>query len=213
MTELLQDDRVAEDPLDLFSRAGTWLHTAWLRNTYPLAAIGRGTSIHYSCELRRSFARYISIGENVYVGPDVWFNVTPSLNPSEAKVVLGRGCKIGRRATISAKNWISLGADVLLGPNVLIMDHNHEFSDPLAPIHAQGVTEGGRITIEENCWLGYGAAIVCGHSELILGRNSIVGANSVVTRSVPPFSIVAGNPARVVKRFDQPTGEWVKMNV
>ena len=74
------------------------------------------------------------------------------------------------------------------------MDHNHEFSDVLQPITAQGVTPGGKIRIEKNCWLGYGAVVLCGSGQVTIGRNSVIGANCVVTRSIPPYSIMAGNP-------------------
>jgi acetyltransferase-like isoleucine patch superfamily enzyme len=90
------------------------------------------------------------------------------------------------------------------------MDHNHEFSDVEMPIRHQGVTRGGRIFIERNCWLGHGAVIVCNHGELTIGRNSVVGANAVVTRSFPAFSVIAGNPATLIRTYDRQTGNWVK---
>jgi acetyltransferase-like isoleucine patch superfamily enzyme len=92
------------------------------------------------------------------------------------------------------------------------MDHNHEYSDPTCPIHAQGVTEGGRIVIGRNCWLGYNSVIFCGKGELTLGQNSVVGANAVVTRSFPPFSVVAGNPARLIKRYDPELQRWIRVD-
>lgn len=98
----------------------------------------------------------------------------------------------------------------MLGPSVLITDHSHGFSDVTVPIHAQGLTAGGTVRIERNCWLGHGAAVVCTSGDLVVGRNSVVGANSVVTRSVPAFSIVAGNPAKIVKQYDPTADEWVK---
>jgi acetyltransferase-like isoleucine patch superfamily enzyme len=111
---------------------------------------------------------------------------------------------------ISSRNKVVLEQEVLFAPNVLIMDHNHEFSNPDLPILAQGVTEGGRVVIERNCWLGYGAVIVCTHGELTIGRNSVIGANAVVTRSVPPFSVVGGNPAKLLRTYDQRARAWVK---
>lgn len=101
---------------------------------------------------------------------------------------------------------------MLLAPSVLIMDHNHQYSDPNVPIHAQGVTDGGRIIIERNCWLGQGSVISCGRGELSLGRNSVVGANCVVTKSFPPFSVIAGNPARLVRRYDPDSRKWIRVN-
>jgi acetyltransferase-like isoleucine patch superfamily enzyme len=95
---------------------------------------------------------------------------------------------------------VVLEADVLLAPSVLITDH--EFS--------RVEKSGGRIFIGRNCWLGIGAVIACGSGDLNLGRNSVVAANAVVTQSFPPFSVIAGNPARVVKTYDQQSGEWVK---
>lgn len=199
-----------EDPLALFGRFLTKANTEWMRLTYPFARFGRGVSIDYTCELRRPASNRIHIGDFVYVAPGTWLNVPEHANGAPVAIILGTGCKIGRRCMISAKNFVCLEENVMLGPSVLITDHSHGFADITVPIHAQGLTAGGTVRIERNCWLGHGAAVVCTSGDLVIGRNSVVGANSVVTRNVPAFSIVAGNPAKIVKQYDPTAGEWVK---
>jgi len=103
---------------------------------------------------------------------------------------------------ISAMNSVRIERDVVLSPSILLMDHNHAFEDINVPICDQGITEGGTIRIEEGCWIGFGTTIVSSRGDLVIGKNSVVGANCVLTRSVPPFSLVTGNPGKVVKQFD-----------
>jgi len=150
------------------------------------------------------------LADDVYLAPGVWIDVVTGSAGPDPKVVIGNGCAIGRRSTISAKNQIVLEADVLLAPSVLIMDHNRDSSGVENAIDAPGSTSGGRIFIGRNCWIGIGAVIACGSGELNLGRNSVVGANSVVTCSFPPFSVIAGNPAKLIKTYDPAIGKWVK---
>jgi acetyltransferase-like isoleucine patch superfamily enzyme len=201
--------RSVEDPLSWASRIANKLRSLWLEWTYPFAFVGDHFSVHYSCELRRSIASFIRIGSSVSIGRDAWLNIPDVSASNEPIIVLEDGCKIGRRCVISARNRIRIGRNSIFAPSVLVMDHNHAFEDVTVAIARQGTTSGGTIWIEEGCWIGFGAAIVCNQGELVIGRNSVVGANSVVTRSVPPYSVVVGNPAKLVKRFDPLKGEWV----
>jgi acetyltransferase-like isoleucine patch superfamily enzyme len=199
-----------EDTLAIVERIKTKLHTIWLEFSYPFHHLGKRVSIHHSCDIEKRDAHGISVGNDVYLAPDVWLNVEGGEGTDEPAIVLGDGCKIGRRTVISAKNQISLGPDVLLAPCVLIMDHNHEYGNPDLPIHEQGTTEGGRIVIGRNSWLGYGAVVCCSRGKLELGHNCVVGAHAVVTKSFPAHSVITGNPARIIKRFDQSLEKWVK---
>lgn len=202
----------AEDFVALLTALATKANTIWKQTTYPFAKFGKEVSIHYTCDVRRSCANRISIGDSVYLAPDVWLNVPERTADAVPAIILGDGCRIGRRCMITAKNSVCLEAEVLLGPSVLIADHGHEFSDIGVPIHAQGLTPGGTVRLERNCWIGYGAAVVCTSGELVIGQNSVIGANSVVTQSVPPFSVVAGNPGKIVRQYDKALGKWVRLN-
>jgi acetyltransferase-like isoleucine patch superfamily enzyme len=201
--------KALEDPVVLLSRAVSTLRSLWMAWTYPFASIGKYFWIHHSCELSRTVANHIRLGANVALERGVWLNISGAPDGDESVIILEDGCKIGRRCTISAKNRVHVGRNTIFGPSVLIVDHNHAFEDVTLPISRQGTTQGGTIRIEEGCWIGFRAAVVCDYGELVIGRNSVVGANSVVTRSVPPCSVVAGNPARIVKQYDPSKKRWV----
>jgi acetyltransferase-like isoleucine patch superfamily enzyme len=187
-----------EDPFWLTARMASKIRSLWMLWTYPFASVGSRFCAHYSCDLRRPIAPYVKIGDSVLLDREVWVNIPVLPDNNEPVIVFDDGCKVGRRCMISARNRIHFERNVIFAPSVLVMDHNHAFEDVNVPIKDQGITPGGTIRIEEGCWIGFGAAIVCGKGELVIGRNSVIGANAVVSRSVPANSVVAGNPGQVV---------------
>lgn len=193
------------------SRLRTKINSIWLGLFYPFEAFGRGVSIHYSCEILRHYSHKIRIGDGVLLDREVWLNV-PVIPMSEgSSLSIGSGTNVGRRCVISAAHSVIIEDNVLFAPNVFVTDHNHEFSDPSVPIAEQGITQGGRIVIERNCWIGYGAMIIASGREVIVGRNSVIGAYSIVTRSCPPNSVVVGNPAGVARQYDPVSGLWQRL--
>jgi acetyltransferase-like isoleucine patch superfamily enzyme len=196
------------DPLTLFPRALTKLHTFWLRLTYPFASVGRNLSIHFTSEIARQRSSRISLGNSVTLYKRVRLNVADDFPTGDPTIVIDDNCYIGADSIISAKNLIHIEHDVLVAQSVLIQDHNHAYEDVTRPIVEQGITEGGRIRIGQGSWIGHGAAIVCNQKELVLGRNCVVAANALVTRSFPPYSVIVGNPARLGRQFDPVMQTW-----
>jgi acetyltransferase-like isoleucine patch superfamily enzyme len=197
------------DPISHLARALTKLYSIWASLTYPFASIGNKVSVHYTCRLARSRAHQIKIGNEVFIGKDVWLNVSALEEKDEPVLVIDDGAIVNNGAQISAKNLIHIEQDVLISTGVLIQDHSHAYEDVTKPISKQGITEGGRIRIEQGSWIGRGAAVLCAKGELVIGRNCVVAANAVVLRSCPPYSVVFGNPAIVIRRYDFSKNKWV----
>ena len=195
-----------EDPLSWFSRAAIKLRTVWLAWTYPFASFGRGAWVHYSCCVARSAAPYISLGEGVGFARGTRLDVCAAFGTDQPVLIMEDGSGMQRRGVISARNRVHVMKDVMFGFSVLVMDHGQ---GPEADFAGGQEAVGGTIRIEEECWIGSGAMIVCEQGELVIGRHSVVGANSVVMRSIPPYSVVAGDPARIVKQYDFSKGKWV----
>jgi abequosyltransferase len=198
----------AEDPLQLLPRMLTRMYSAWVSLTYPFASKGRNMSFHYTSQVYRPRASRISLGNSVSLRKDAWLSVAVEETAGEPVIVIEDNCHIGYGSIISARNRIHLERDVLVAQSVLIVDHNHSYEDITVPIVKQGITKGGMIRIGQGSWIAHGAAIVCPNGELTIGRNCIIAANSVVTQSIPDYSLAAGYPAKIIRQYDPGTGAW-----
>ena len=196
------------DPLQLLPKVLTKLFSIWVSLTYPFASKGRNLSFHFTSDLARERAARISLGNSVSLRKDSWLNVATEDPTGEPVIVIDDNCTIGSGSIISAKNRIHLERDVLVGQQVIMLDHNHEYEDITIPVREQGVTEGGKIRIGQGCWIGRGAAIICPRGELTIGRNCVVGINSVVMGSIPDYSVVFGSPATIIRQYDPETRTW-----
>lgn len=197
-----------EDPLELFPRGLTKIYSLWVSQTYPFASIGRDVSFHFTSRVSRQRAPRISLGNSVRLLERTWLSPATDDPIGEPIIVIDDGCSIGSGSVISGKNRVHLERDILIGQHVIIQDHNHAYEDIEVPIIRQGITEGGRIRIGEGSWIGRGAAILCSRGELTIGRHCVVSANSVVTRSIPDYSLAFGMPATVIRQYDPETRAW-----
>jgi len=205
---LHSNHRPFPDPLELLPRGLTKLYSIWVSLVYPFASKGRNLSFHFSTRVDRQRAVRISLGNSVSLRKDAWLNVATEDPTGEPVIVIDDNCSISYGSIISAKNRIHLERDVLVGQQVIIVDHNHAYEDITIPIVNQGITGNGRIRIGRGSWIGRGAAIICTRGELTIGRNCVIGVNSVVTRSIPDYSVVFGSPATIIKQYDPQAKVW-----
>lgn len=169
--------------------------SALIRNPGHIS-LGRSVVIEGDCEIQGLSRRGVSLGDQVTVGRLAM--VRPSGYYGRE---LGEGLKVGARsnlgpyAYIGCGGFVEIGQDVMMGPRVSIIAEQHNFEDTTRSLRSQGVTRRG-IVIEDNCWLGANCVILDG---VRIGAGSVIAAGCVVTRSVPPNSIVAGVPGRVLR--------------
>ncbi|VVB75314.1 2,3,4,5-tetrahydropyridine-2,6-dicarboxylate N-acetyltransferase [uncultured archaeon] len=114
-------------------------------------------------------------------------------------ISIGNHTTINQGCTFCGKGGIKIGADVLIGQNVNIMTSNYKYSSSIVPIRAQGQIYK-KVIIDDGAWICAAAIILPG---VKIGKRAIVGAGAVVTKDVAPFTIVAGNPAKVVKSMSK----------
>lgn len=110
--------------------------------------------------------------------------------------VVHLGDRSGLGIDSNIKGPARIGADVMMGPEVIIFTTDHAFDDTARPMREQGMAAARPVTIEDDVWIGQRAMILPG---VTVGRGSVVAAGAVVTKDVPPLSVVGGNPARVLR--------------
>ena len=176
-----------------------------------LVLIGKGASIRY--------AHYLNVGKDFIVedyaevncmayrgitaGNRVTIGKFALIRPSNAYgSAIGEGLKIGNNSSIGpyayigCSGYIEIGDNVIMAPNVSIYAENHLYDNLKIPIKDQGVKRQ-YVKIEDDCWIASNTVILAG---VTVGQGSIIASGSVVTKDVPPFSIVAGVPAKVIKK-------------
>ena len=137
----------------------------------------------------------IEIGEKTFVMHHAELHVYNFRDLPHAFIRIGHDSLIGEFNVLRGQGGITIGDRVYTSPLVQLVAVNHVFADPNRPFVEQGITAQG-IIVEDDVWIGSGAIITDGVN---IGRGAVVAAGAVVTRDVPPRSVVAGIPARIVK--------------
>lgn len=150
----------------------------------------------------------ISIGDDVYVAHKVLLAAVPHTGAGKCTLEIGSGTSLGSFNHIYATERISIGENVLTANNVYISDNVHGYEDTTVPVKQQSVKQKNLVTIGDGAWLGQNVCVV-GAS---VGKNSVIGANSVVTRDIPDYAVAVGAPARIIRRFDPAAQLWRATN-
>jgi acetyltransferase-like isoleucine patch superfamily enzyme len=152
----------------------------------------------FAIPLRRILAKRIfkSCGDNVIIHHNVLFNVGSNIE-------LGEGALLNRYVMLDDRASLKIGAYTMVAAGVTIETHTHPFEDFTQPIAISG-RQGKPVTVGPNSVLGYNVVVMAG---INIGERCIVGANSVVTKDVPDFTIVGGVPAKPIKQIVPPADD------
>ena len=157
---------------------------------------GRGSVIRRTARLDVLPFRKFSIGKKTIVED------FSCINNGMGDVLIGDHCTIGIGCILIAP--VTIGNNVILAQHICMSGLNHGYEDIHVPIKDQKCSTA-QITVEDDCWIGANAVIVAG---VTIGKHSIVAGGSVVVKDVPPFSIVGGNPAKILKQYNPKTALW-----
>ena len=156
------------------------------------AQIGKKSIIGPGYDWLQSSWQDVEIGDNTVIGRRAWIQ---TLGKNVGSVRIGDRCSLGRDLVISSACSIEVESDCLISYRVSIIDHDHEFQLGKSPVGVD-IGESLRIVIGKRSFIGANSVILKG---VVIGPDSIVGAGSVVTKSFPAKSVIAGNPASLVK--------------
>jgi len=185
-------DRVYKRGLSIFFR---------LLNQNGFMALGRGTWMVKP--FRVDGGEGITIGRNVFFQRGLWLYCC-GVDNRKASLSIGSGCVFGYNNHITCVGSVRIGDDVLTANNVYISDNIHGYEDVTLPVIRQPVKYKRSVDIGSGSWIGENACIIGAN----VGKNSVIGANAVVTSDIPDYAVAVGMPAKVIKQYDAIQGKW-----
>lgn len=159
---------------------------------------GRGSSVGWRTRMDVLPFNKFTLGANATIEDFC------TINNGVGDVLIGNNSLVGMSNVIIGP--VTIGDNVILAQNIVASGLNHEYADPTIPIMSQKVTTA-QITIEDDCWIAANVVITAG---VTIGKHSVVAAGAVVTKNIPPYSVAVGNPARVIKKYDEVRKEWIR---
>jgi len=185
------------------------LSFSWIRSKlfYPKARL-----IRFPFDMRGK--KFINYGKGLTTGRGCRIEAYPSDGRSNV-ITIGENVQINDYVHITGVKKVAIGNNVLIAGKVYISDSSHgNYSGSQHDSHPLTIPKERplfyrEVIIEDNVWIGESVSVLAG---VTIGKGSIIGSNSVVTKSVPEYAIAAGNPAHLIKKFDSKTNKWEKTN-
>ena len=156
--------------------------------------------------IRRRVRMDVMPFNNFILGRDSTIEDFSTINNGVGDIIIGDRVRIGMSNTLIGP--VTIGSDVIFAQNIVASGLNHGYEEIDIPITDQKVTTD-TIMVEDQAWIGANAVLTAG---ITVGRHSIVAAGCVVVKDVPPYSIVGGNPGRILKQYNPKTKIWEKPN-
>lgn len=173
--------------------------------TYKYGFHGHGIKFGENISIRNP--HFISIGNNVFFDDNTELCIRQSIEGITPHLQIGNRVRFGKFNRIGCDNKIIIEDDVLFAPNVHISDRNHSYEDINIPINIQPIITKGPIIIGAGTWLGFGCQIMSG---VKIGKHCVIAAGAIVVKDVPDYSVVGGNPAKILRYYNPDTKSWEK---
>lgn len=172
---------------------------------YRFSFLYLSRTVRFNRPFRIDGMEYISVNDRACFQKGLWIFCCP-LDKITPRLLIGKGCGFGYNNHITCVRNVTIGDFVLTANNVYISDNLHEYENIHVPIMKQPVKFKRAVVIGDGAWIGENVSII-GAS---IGKNSVVGANSVVTKDIPDYSVAVGSPAIVIRHFDLCKKTWIK---
>ena len=175
-------------------------------NSLRFAKFGKGSVLLKPLQI--DFPKKIFIGKKVLIKRNAWLAANPLTGSISCQLIIKDGTYIGSNAHIFCTQKIVIEENVLMADRIYIADNSHSYQNINMPIIHQPIKQLNEVVIGTGAWLGENVCIV-GAS---VGKNSVIAANSVVTKNIPDYCIAAGSPAKVIKKYNVETKQWEKVS-